>query len=54
MKTIGKHTIKELQPQIDEIGKQFDLKPYVVKDFKLIRKLLVQRYYSIPIVGIYN
>jgi len=54
MKTIGKHTIKELQPHIKEISEQFNLKPYNVKDFKLIRKLLVQRNYSIPIMETYN
>jgi len=48
IKTIGQHTITELLPHIKEISLQYGLKINNVKDFKLIRKILVQRFYSIP------
>ncbi len=47
-KTIGQHTLKELMPHINEIALQYGLKVNDVKEFELIRKILVQRFYSIP------
>jgi len=49
MKTIGKHTLQELLPHMKEIAVQYKLKINNAKDFEIIRKILVQRFYSIPI-----
>ncbi len=48
MKTIGKHTITELLPHIKSVAFEHGLKINRVKDFNLIRKILIQRYYMIP------
>lgn len=48
MKTIGKHTLSELLPHLEEIAFEFGLKLNRVKDFKLVKKILIQRHYSIP------
>jgi len=48
MKTIGKHTLSELLPHIEVIAFEFGLKINRVKDFRLIKKILIQRHYSIP------
>ena len=48
MKTIGKHTISELIPHIKAIAFEHGLKMNKVKDFNLIKKILIQRFYSIP------
>ena len=48
IKTMGQHTITEMLPHIKEISFQYGLKINNVKDFKLILKILVQRFYSIP------
>jgi|ETNvirnome_2_130_1030620.scaffolds.fasta_scaffold204697_1 hypothetical protein len=47
-KSMGQHTLKELMPHINEIALQYGLKVNNVKEFELIRKILVQRFYSIP------
>jgi len=44
---MGQHTITEMLPHIKEISFQYGLKINNVKDFKLILKILVQRFYSI-------
>jgi len=49
MKTIGQHTITELLPHIKEIALQYQLQVNRAKDFEIIRKILVQRFYSLPI-----
>ena len=49
MKTIGKHTLEELLPHMKEIALQYGLKINRADDFEIIRKILVQRFYSIPI-----
>jgi hypothetical protein len=49
MKTIGQHTLEELLPHMEEIALQYGLKINNVKDFDIIRKILAQRFYSIPI-----
>lgn len=49
MKTIGKHTITELLPHIKSIAFEYGLKTNRVKDFNLIRRILIQRFYSIPL-----
>jgi len=48
IKTIGQHTISELLPHIKQISFEFGLKMNNSKHFALIRKILVQRHYSIP------
>lgn len=48
MKTIGKHTISELMPHIKSVAFEYGLKVNRIKDFNIIRKILVQRFYSIP------
>mgnify|MGYP001295278544 CR=1 FL=1 len=48
MKTIGKHTIIELLPHIEAIAFEYGLKVNNLRDFKLIKKILIQRYYMIP------
>lgn len=49
MKTIGKHTITELLPHINSIAFEYGLKVNKVKEFKLIKRILIQRFYSIPL-----
>ena len=49
MKPIGKHTLTELMPHIKEISFQYGLKINRVKDFEMIRKILIHRFYSISI-----
>jgi hypothetical protein len=49
MKTIGKHTLCELLPHMKEIATQYGLKINRAQDFEIIRKVLVQRFYSIPL-----
>ena len=49
MKTMGQHTLAELLPHMKEIAVQYGLKINNVKDFEIIRKILVQRFYSMPI-----
>ena len=49
MKTIGNHTLGELLPHMKEIALQYGLKINRAKDFEIIRKILVQRFYSLPI-----
>lgn len=48
MKTIGKHTIKELMPHIQSVSFEYGLKINRVKDFNMIKKILIQRFYNIP------
>ena len=48
MKTIGQHTISELMPHIKLVAIEHGLKVNSVEDFNLIKKILVQRFYSIP------
>ena len=48
MKTIGKHTINELLPHIEAVASEYGLKVNKLEDFKLIKKILIQRYYMIP------
>lgn len=48
MKTIGQHTITELLPHIKQICFEYNLKMNSAKHFSIIRKILVQRHYSIP------
>lgn len=43
-KPIGRYTISELYPLIDQISKEHNLKPNRVKEFKLIIKLISIRY----------
>ena len=50
MKTIGKHTLKELLPHIETIAFEYGLKINKVKDFRLIKKILIHRFYNIPIL----
>ena len=47
-KTIGQHTLSELMPHIKEIALEYGLKVNRVNESKMIRKILVQRFYSIP------
>jgi len=48
MKTIGKHTVKELLPHLKDIAFEHGLKINKVKDFNVIKKIMVQRFYMIP------
>jgi hypothetical protein len=48
MKTIGKHKIIELLPHIESVAFEYGLKVNSVKDFKIIKKILIQRFYNIP------
>jgi hypothetical protein len=49
MKTLGQHTLGELLPHMREVALQYGLKINRVKDFEIIRKILIQRFYSLPI-----
>lgn len=48
MKTIGQHTISELMPHINLVATEYGLKINRVEDFNMIKKILVQRFYNIP------
>lgn len=48
MKTIGQHTLSELLPDIKQICFEYGLKMNNATHFKIIRRILVQRYYTIP------
>lgn len=48
LKTIGQHTLTELLPHIKQICFEYGFKLNNVKHFRMVRKILVQRYYSIP------
>jgi len=48
MKTIGKHTLTELLPHFRLIAFEHGLKINRVKDFNIIKKIMVQRFYMIP------
>jgi len=50
MKTVGKHTLSELLPHLKAISFEYGLKINKVKDFKLIKKILIHRFYNIPIL----
>jgi len=45
-KNVGEMTISEIYPYLIKISDQYGLKLNKVKDFKLIRLLLVNLYYS--------
>lgn len=49
MKTLGQHTLTELMPHIKEVAREYGLKINRTKEFELIRKILVHRFYSISI-----
>ncbi len=51
MKTIGKHTLTELLPHIQSIAFEYGLKINKVKDFNIIKKILIYRFYNIPDLG---
>lgn len=48
LKTIGQHTLSELLPHIKQVCVEYNLKVNRVSDFNIVKKILVQRHYSIP------
>lgn len=49
MKPIGQHTLTELMPHIQEVAREYGLRINRAKEFEMIRKILVYRFYSITI-----
>lgn len=52
MKKIGEYKISEISRHIDDIANQYKLNPSNAKHFEIIRKLLIQRFYSSPCLEI--
>ena len=48
IKTLGEHTIRELLPHMKEICFEYGLTLNNARHLPLIKKIMVQRYYSIP------
>tara|TARA_B100001769_G_scaffold274728_1_gene273905 strand:- start:2214 stop:2375 length:162 start_codon:yes stop_codon:yes gene_type:complete len=48
MKTLGNHTLTELLPHLKIIAFEHGLKINKVKDFNIIKKIMIQRFYMIP------
>ena len=48
IKTLGEHTISELLPHMKQICFEYGLKLNNARHLSEIKKIMVQRYYSIP------